>query len=75
MLLLSLLLLLLLLFKVAVVVVTIIVVGVVIVAVGFFCYICYLNKFDRTWELYLLHEVASGSDISPCNKIDKPQVD
>ena len=59
-----------------VVVVTIIEVGVVTVAVGFFCYICYLNKFDRTWELYLSHDVASGSDIlSPCNKIDKPQVD
>ena len=33
-----------------------------------------LNLFFNTAYIYLSYEVASGSEITPCNKIDKPLV-
>ena len=33
-----------------------------------------VNKIDAHCKWLLSHEVASVSDITPCNKIDKPLV-
>ena len=37
-------------------------------------FVGYFNFYSMYIYLYLSHDVASGSDITPCNKIDKPLV-
>ena len=34
----------------------------------------YLSSYVSLGGYYLSHDVASGSDITPCNQIDKPLV-
>ena len=40
------------------------------------CYneVCYKGTAQYAWKQLLSYEIASGSEITPCNKIDKPLV-